>query len=71
MAEQRRRARAAWAGSGEAATERVWFELKEKLGATEFLGYSTETAEAEILALVVERRSRSTRRRPAPRSPWC
>jgi alanyl-tRNA synthetase len=53
MDEQRTRARAAWAGSGEAATERVWFELKEKLGATEFLGYSTETAEAEILALVV------------------
>jgi alanyl-tRNA synthetase len=54
MAEQRRRARAAWAGSGEAATERVWFELKEKLGATEFLGYATETAEATITALVVD-----------------
>jgi alanyl-tRNA synthetase len=52
MAEQRARARAAWAGSGEAATETVWFDLREKLGATEFLGYSTETAEAEILALV-------------------
>ncbi|MEJ0016549.1 MAG: alanine--tRNA ligase [Acetobacteraceae bacterium] len=54
MEEQRTRARAAWAGTGEAATERVWFELKEKLGATEFLGYSTETAEAEITALVVD-----------------
>jgi alanyl-tRNA synthetase len=54
MAEQRRRARAAWAGSGEATTDRVWFELKEKLGATDFLGYSTETAEASILALVVD-----------------
>jgi alanyl-tRNA synthetase len=53
MEEQRRRARAAWAGSGEAATEHVWFEFKEKLGATEFLGYSTETAEAEIIGLVV------------------
>ncbi len=53
MDEQRRRARAAWAGSGEAATEHVWFELKEKLGASEFLGYSTETAEAEILSIVV------------------
>ncbi len=53
MAEQRRRARAAWAGSGDAATETVWFELREKLGASEFLGYSTERAEAEILALVV------------------
>ncbi len=53
MEEQRTRARAAWAGSGEAATERVWFELKEQVGASEFLGYSTESAEAEILALVV------------------
>jgi alanyl-tRNA synthetase len=52
MAEQRARARAAWVGSGEAATERVWFELKEQVGASEFLGYSTETAEAEIVALV-------------------
>src|SRR6202012_245686 len=54
MDEQRTRARAAWAGSGEAATERVWFEIKEKTGASEFPGYSTETAEAEILALVVD-----------------
>ncbi|HEY2615957.1 MAG TPA: alanine--tRNA ligase, partial [Acetobacteraceae bacterium] len=54
MAEQRARARAAWVGSGEAATERVWFELKEEVGASEFLGYSTETAEAEIVALVVD-----------------
>src|SRR5271170_6446503 len=53
MAEQRTRARAAWAGTGEAATERVWFELKEQVGASEFLGYSTEIAEAEIVALVV------------------
>jgi len=52
MAEQRARARAAWAGSGEAITEGVWFELKENVGPTEFLGYTTETAEAEILGLV-------------------
>jgi len=52
MAEQKRRARAAWAGSGEAATEALWFDLKEKLGASEFLGYSTETAEGQVLAIV-------------------
>jgi alanyl-tRNA synthetase len=52
MAEQRTRARAAWAGTGDAATERVWFEIKEQVGASEFLGYSTETAEGEILAIV-------------------
>jgi alanyl-tRNA synthetase len=54
MAEQRARARAAWSGSGEAATESVWFELKEKLGATEFLGYATEKAEANVTALIVD-----------------
>ena len=53
MGEQRTRARAAWAGTGDTATERVWFDLRERLGATEFLGYSTEAAEGEILALVV------------------
>ena len=54
MTEQRRRARAAWAGSGDAATERVWFDLREQAGSSEFLGYSTETAEGEIRALVVD-----------------
>jgi len=56
MAEQRARARAAWSGSGEAATEAVWFDIKEKAGATEFLGYTAETAEAELRALVVDGR---------------
>jgi alanyl-tRNA synthetase len=53
MAEQRTRARAAWSGTGDAATERVWFELREQAGATEFQGYTTEVAEAQILALVI------------------
>ena len=54
MQEQRTRARAAWAGSGDAATERVWFDVRERTGATEFLGYTTETSEGEIVALVSE-----------------
>jgi alanyl-tRNA synthetase len=54
MAEQRARARAAWSGSGEAATETVWFELKERLGATEFLGYTVEEAEATVTAIIVD-----------------
>ncbi len=53
MAEQRARARAAWAGSGEAATEAVWFDLKEQVGASEFLGYTAEQAEGEIRAIVI------------------
>ncbi|MEM8686094.1 MAG: alanine--tRNA ligase [Pseudomonadota bacterium] len=52
MERQRAEARKAWAGSGEAATETLWFELKEKTGATEFLGYDTERAEGVISALV-------------------
>jgi alanyl-tRNA synthetase len=52
MQQQRARARAAWSGSGEAATDTVWFDVREKAGATEFLGYSTESAEGEILAIV-------------------
>jgi alanyl-tRNA synthetase len=52
MERQREKARAAWAGSGEAATEAVWFGVREKVGATEFLGYETETAEGVVRALV-------------------
>jgi alanyl-tRNA synthetase len=52
MDRQREMARASWAGSGEAATETVWFALREKAGATEFLGYETETAEGVVAALV-------------------
>jgi alanyl-tRNA synthetase len=52
MAEQKTRARAAWAGTGEAATETLWFDIKERTGASEFLGYDTEQAEGELLAVV-------------------
>ncbi|PJE25989.1 alanyl-tRNA synthetase [Pseudooceanicola antarcticus] len=54
MAEQKAKARAAWSGSGEAADSRVWFDIADKHGATDFLGYDTETAEGQILALVQE-----------------
>jgi alanyl-tRNA synthetase len=52
MERQREKARESWKGSGEAATEAVWFGLREKTGATEFLGYDTETAEGVVVALV-------------------
>jgi alanyl-tRNA synthetase len=52
MDRQRAKARAAWAGSGDTASENVWFPLREKLGATEFLGYETESAEGEVAGLV-------------------
>ncbi|MDR3449610.1 MAG: alanine--tRNA ligase, partial [Alphaproteobacteria bacterium] len=53
MQKQKITARAAWSGvSGEAGTAKIWFELREEFGATEFLGYSTEKAEGQIKALV-------------------
>jgi alanyl-tRNA synthetase len=52
MERQRAKARESWKGSGEAASETVWFPLREKLGATEFLGYEAETAEGIVAALV-------------------
>jgi alanyl-tRNA synthetase len=52
MSEQKAKARAAWAGSGEAADATIWYELAEQNGVTEFLGYDTETAEGQILSLV-------------------
>jgi alanyl-tRNA synthetase len=52
MDRQRAKARASWVGSGDAASESVWFPIREKLGATEFLGYETETAEGVVGALV-------------------
>jgi len=52
MAEQKAKARAAWSGSGETKEAAIWFDLAETHGATEFLGYDTEAAEGQILALV-------------------
>jgi len=52
MARQRAAARKAWVGSGEAATEALWYELRERHGATEFLGHDTEVAEAGVLAII-------------------
>ena len=52
MEAQKAKARAAWAGTGEAADAAIWFDLAQKHGASEFLGYDTEVAEGQILALV-------------------
>ena len=54
MDEQKAKARAAWAGSGDSQTETIWFDLYEQHGATEFLGYQTEQAEGQVLAIVQE-----------------
>jgi alanyl-tRNA synthetase len=52
MAEQKRAARAAWAGSGEKASDSVWFDIAEKHGASEFIGYSTHNAQGEVIAII-------------------
>ena len=52
MEKGREIARKSWAGSGDASTEKIWFEVKEKIGPTEFLGYDKERAEGQVLALV-------------------
>ena len=54
MEKQRADARAAWSGSGDAATDQVWFDIREQNGATEFLGYEVESAEGQITVMVVD-----------------
>ena len=51
---QRAAARRAWSGSGDAATEEIWFDIREETGATEFLGYDTDTAEGKVTAIVLD-----------------
>ncbi|WP_340264080.1 alanine--tRNA ligase [Sphingobium mellinum] len=52
MAEQKAAARAAWKGSGEKASDEIWFDIAETAGSTEFIGYSGTEGEAEVLALI-------------------
>lgn len=52
MEKQRADARKNWAGSGDTGTDKIWFEMQDKLGSTEFLGYNTLKSDAEITALV-------------------
>ncbi|MCZ6845845.1 MAG: alanine--tRNA ligase [Alphaproteobacteria bacterium] len=53
MDRQRAAARQAWVGSGEAATDEIWFDVREDVGASEFLGYDTDVAEGVVTAIVV------------------
>ncbi|SLN38680.1 Alanine--tRNA ligase [Falsiruegeria litorea R37] len=54
MAEQKAKARAAWSGSGEAADNAVWFDVLDSADATDFLGYDTEKAEGQVMALITD-----------------
>lgn len=57
MQKQKQAARAAWSGSGDAATEKIWFDLLDEFGPSEFLGYEAEKAEGKILAIVKDGKS--------------
>jgi alanyl-tRNA synthetase len=57
MKRQREEARKAWSGSGDAATDAIWFDVLEEAGATDFLGYDTESAEGLVRALIVDGKS--------------
>ncbi|MCC7394406.1 MAG: alanine--tRNA ligase [Sphingomonadaceae bacterium] len=52
MAQQKAAARAAWKGSGEAASGEIWFDLAERLGPSEFTGYVSDTGEGEVVAIL-------------------
>src|SRR3546814_16359347 len=52
MAQQRAAARAAWKGSGEKASDEIWFDIAENAGSTEFTGYTSAEGEGEVVALV-------------------
>lgn len=52
MAEQKAAARAAWKGSGEKASDEIWFDIAEEVGNTEFVGYASTEGEGEVLAIV-------------------
>ena len=54
MEQQRQLARQAWSGSGEAATDEIWFDVSDLTGASEFLGYETDVAEGVVEAIIVK-----------------
>src|SRR5690606_6916368 len=52
MDAQKAKARESWVGSGDQATEAVWFGLKDEIGSTEFLGYTANAGEGKVVALL-------------------
>ena len=51
---KKKRAKAAWKGSGEQATDDIWFEIQDECGATEFLGYEVDEAQAKVVAIIAD-----------------
>ncbi|MCW0199778.1 alanine--tRNA ligase [Sphingopyxis sp.] len=57
MARQKAAARAAWKGSGDKASDEIWFDLAEANGSTEFTGYTSTAGEATVIGLVKDGKS--------------
>lgn len=56
MEKQREVARKSWAGSGDTADDKLWFSLQDRLGGTDFLGYTTNEAEGQVLAIIKDKK---------------
>ena len=52
MKKSRELAKKNWKGSGDSSVSEIWFNLKEKIGPTEFLGYETNQAEGSVTAII-------------------
>jgi alanyl-tRNA synthetase len=65
MAKQKAMARAAWKGSGAKASDDVWFDIAERVGSTEFTGYTSTDGVGEVLAILVDGFEHQTLEAPA------
>lgn len=54
MDQQKAEARKAWAGSGESKTDRIWFDIRQKLPPTTFVGYTACSAQSPIAVILKE-----------------
>ena len=52
MNERKEKTKLAWKGSGDQAVDKIWFNLKDKIGSTEFLGYEKNKSEGIVLSLI-------------------
>ena len=52
MKESKELAKKNWKGSGDTSIDKIWFGIKDRLGATDFLGYTSDKAEGVITLLL-------------------
>ena len=54
MAMQKSGSRASGFTSGDAASDEVWFRIRDEVGATTFLGYDSLTAQSTVVAILID-----------------